>query len=133
MPGISVPFDRTNRQPIRGYCLNPECREKSDDDRFEFDVPHDRFACPKCGSDSPISVGILALVHFLVRDPNGPIAGVQSRYRFACDPKRSLLATPTNQEAASGDLRAVNCPGCLQAAAEMKATVVQGADPTFAT
>ena len=125
MAGIIVPGDRTTSQPGRGYCYNPECVEPGKD-RFEFDVEQDGFSCPKCGSDDPGSVGLLTLIHLLVRDKAGPIQGSRSRYRLACDPTRVLLATPTNNEAASGDVKAVNCPGCLEAAVRENITGSQG-------
>lgn len=113
MPAV-IPLDRTNKQPVIGYCLNPACRERSDDDRFEFPVEHDRFACPKCGYDTPPRVGVLVLTHLLFEDPKGPIGGGEGRrYRIACDPKRSHLATLSNKEAATGDAYVANCPGCL--------------------
>jgi hypothetical protein len=127
MPGIDIPSDRCNRNMPRGYCLNPECRESSTDSRFEFDVEQDKFHCPKCKSDSPLMVGLLVLIHYLVRDPKGPIVGSQGfRYRFACNPPRVVLATETNKEAASGDLAAVNCPGCLKAVHDQKLGQKQG-------
>jgi hypothetical protein len=126
MPGLLLPNDRTTKQQPRGYCYNPDCRNTSDDERFEFDIDHGTFACPKCGSDNPVTTGLLVLVHFLVKDPKGPIRGSSGRFRFACDPTRVVLATTTNQEAASGDLRAVNCPGCLTTAAHMKLENQQG-------
>jgi hypothetical protein len=116
MAGIIIPGDRTSKQPARGYCTNPECRESNLDSRFEFDLPHDRLACPKCGADRQPLVGLLALVHLLVRDKAGPVRGVGGlRYKLACDEKRAYLATVSNQEAATGDVRAANCPGCLRA------------------
>jgi hypothetical protein len=127
MPGIDIPHDRTQHQMPKGYCLNPECLESSTDSRYEFDVDQDKFSCPKCGSDSPLMVGLLVLIHFLVRDQRGPVHGSEgARYRFACDPRRSHLATPTNLEAASADLKAVNCEGCLKAAHEQNLAHVQG-------
>jgi len=121
MAGVSVPHDRTTKQPLRGYCLNPECREQPDDSRFEFEAHNDHFVCPKCGADSPFLVGLLTLTHLLLPDPKGKIQGSEGiRYRFACDGERSILATPTNNEAATGVLELVNCPGCLQAADSLR-------------
>jgi hypothetical protein len=68
MSGIIIPSDRCNHQMPRGYCLNPDCRESSTDSRYEFDVEDDKFSCPKCGSDSPVMVGLLVLIHFMIRD-----------------------------------------------------------------
>jgi hypothetical protein len=114
MAGILVPTDRTTKQQAVGYCLNPECLDRSDQGRFEFPVEHDRFACPKCGATGSPMVGLLALVHLLVRDPKGGLIGAGGlHYRLACDQTRAYLATVTNQEAATGDVASVNCPGCL--------------------
>jgi DNA-directed RNA polymerase subunit M/transcription elongation factor TFIIS len=127
MPGIVIPHDRTTRQRVRGYCLNLECRESSDADRFEFDVEHDRFACPKCGNDRPPGVGLLVLTHLLIRDRKGPILGDMGlNYRLACHKDRAYLATITNLEAATGDITFCNCPGCLKVADELKITTAQG-------
>ena len=111
-----VPLDRCSKQPATGYCFNPECRDKSTDSRHEFPITGDSVRCDKCGSDSPLMVGLLVLIHLLVLDRDGPIVGSQGlRYRFVCDPKRSHLATTTNLEAATGDPTVANCPGCLKA------------------
>jgi hypothetical protein len=127
MAGIIIPTDRTTKQQPRGYCLNPECLESSDQERFEFDVDHDRFACPKCGANSSPMAGLLVLTHLLMRDHKGPLIGAGGlKYRVACDDTRAYLATVTNQEAASGDVTAVNCPGCLIRHAEMKLPTVAG-------
>lgn len=127
MTGIIIPNDRTIKQQPRGYCLNPACRESSLADRFEFDVDNDHFACPKCGADGPPIAGLLVLTHFLIQDRRGPIIGGGNiHYRFACDSVRAYLATETNQEAASGELTAVNCRGCLEAVAREKIRSTQG-------
>jgi hypothetical protein len=121
MAGQSIPFDRTTKQPVRAYCLNPECRESSDDQRYEFDAPHDKFCCPKCGADGPLMVGLLTLIHLLVSDRKGPVVGSEGRrYRLACSATRAHLATTTNNEAATGYVPAVNCPACLRAAHDAK-------------
>jgi len=130
MSGIIVPCDRTTKQPGRGYCFNPDCRESSLDDRFEFNIEDDLLACPKCGATDPPMVGLLVLTHFLVTDPKGPVVGARrQRYRLACDSHRAYLATRTNMEAASGELSAVNCPGCLAAAMEQKLPARSGLEP----
>jgi hypothetical protein len=127
MPGIQIPRDRTKRQPVRGYCFNPECLVDSDDSRFEFDVEHDRFCCPKCGNDRAPGVGLLVLTHLLVRDPKGPIHGDMGQsYRLACHKDRAYLATVSNLEAATGDVEFCNCPGCLEVAEKLKITAQQG-------
>lgn len=118
MTGILIPSDRTTKQVPRGYCLNPECRERSEDSRYEFEAKHDHFACPKCCNTDPMGVGLLVLTHLLVRDQAGPIRGSGgSRWKFACDSKRAILATETNLEAATGVPEVANCPGCLAALA----------------
>jgi len=50
-----------------------------------------------------------------VRDEHGPIVGdFGLRFKLACEGKRDYLATETNEEAATGDYRAVNCESCLK-------------------
>jgi hypothetical protein len=113
MSGIVIPRDRTDKQPPTGYCLNPECQV--DNQRYEFEVKHDRFACPKCGASKPPIVGLLVLTHWFVPAKNGPIEdGGGLRFKLACDDKRAYLATFTNLEAATKVLDLVNCPGCLK-------------------
>ncbi len=124
MPGICLPADRTTRTQPRGYCLNPQCREVSES-RFEFDVDHDRFACPKCGNNQSPGVGLLVLTHLLVQDNSGPILGAVGRFRLACHQQRAYLATATNLEAATGEPTIANCPDCL-ASAQRLGLVTQG-------
>lgn len=126
MSGLAIPVDRTMRQPPRGYCLNPACLGRSSDSRFEFEVDHDRFSCPKCGNDRPPGVGLLVLTHLLVSDHRGPIDGITGRYRLACDERRAYLATLTNLEAATGEPSIANCPTCL-AEAQRLGVLRQGA------
>ncbi|MCI0333548.1 MAG: hypothetical protein L0228_10035 [Planctomycetes bacterium] len=127
MPKIIIPGDRTQKQPVTAFCINPECLEASDRKRFEFPVEHADVACPKCGATEAPMVGVLALTHFLHRNPQGKIVGMGGlRYQLACDQSRAYLATLTNEEAATDQLRAVNCPGCLKAAAEKKLKDKQG-------
>lgn len=123
-----VPVDRSSKQPARGYCFNPACREKPEDSRYEFDIgPDDKLCCDKCGSDSPLMVGLLVLVHLLILDRDGPILGSGGlRYRFACDKQRSHLATATNMEAATGDPGSANCQGCLEALSDDDRRHMQG-------
>lgn len=121
MSGIVIPGDRSVKQQAWGVCMNIPCREKSTDERFTFPLDHDHLACPKCGADKPPMVGLLSLIHFLVPDAKGPIEGMGGlRYRLACDSMRAYLATHTNQEAATGELAAANCLGCLAEAEKLK-------------
>ena len=114
MAGIVIPGDRNGKQPSFGVCMNPACLEKSTDARFTFPVDDDHFCCPKCGADKPPIAGLLAQIHFLIRDKEGPIEGAGGlRYRLGCDSVRAYLATATNEEAATGELVAANCVGCL--------------------
>ena len=124
--GIVIPSDRTTRQPARGYCLNPECLEDSTASRFEFDVEDDRFCCPKCGGREKPMVGLLVLTHLLVRSPEGPIRGATGRFKLACHHSRAYLATITNMEAATGDPRIANCPGCMEAARKLGIKIPSG-------
>ena len=127
MSKIIIPNDRTDKQPVRAFCRNPECLESSDKRWFEFSPEHAHVACPKCGATEAPMIGMLSLVHFLHRNPEGKIVGVGGlRYQLACDEKRAHLATRTNDEAATDQLQAVNCPGCLKAAAEKKLKDKQG-------
>lgn len=126
MGKIYVPGDRTDKQPVRAYCLNPQCLERSEDGRFEFEAEADPVACPKCGADGPPLLGLLVLIHLLVADPHGPIAGSGMRYRLACDERRAYLATATNLEAATGVPSVANCPACLMRAHELKLSASQG-------
>jgi Zn finger protein HypA/HybF involved in hydrogenase expression len=120
MAKVNVPHDRTDKQPVTGFCMNPECLESSDRRRFEFPVEHSSVVCPKCGANEPPYVGVLALVHLLVRDNKGPIIGTGGlRWKLLCDEKRAYLATATNQEAATGDPHAISCPGCKAKAEEL--------------
>lgn len=128
---IIIPGDRTEKQPVRAFCRNVECLESSDQKRFEFDVEHEHVACPKCGATEAPMIGVLALTHFLHRNPQGKIVGMGGlRYQIACDANRAYLATMTNQEAATDQLPVVNCPGCLKAAAEKKLKDKQGVSIT---
>ena len=62
---------------------------------------------------------LLALVHLLVPDDHGHIPSQGRRFNLACDKPREYLATMTNQEAATGDVRSVNCPECIKAAVKL--------------
>jgi hypothetical protein len=127
MPGgIPIPKDRTTQQRPRAYCMNPQCRDVSDEE-FHFNVENDHFACPKCGNNQPPGVGLLVLTHLLVPDRKGPIVGENgSRWRLGCEQKRAYLATVTNLEAATGDPAVANCTGCLAEAARLGITQAGG-------
>jgi len=110
---------QTTKQPTIFRCPNPECVPKKFDrvtgqpHRF-FDFESDQPVCPKCGLGAP-HVAKRALIHFLLRDPAGPIQGEMGlRYKIACDHKREVIATTDNGEAGTGDLAACNCAGCLR-------------------
>lgn len=116
MSNVLIPHDRTNKQPVRAICRNPECLEQSSDPHFSFACEHEKVACPKCGANQSPMIGLLVLTHYLYRDRDGCITGTGGlTYSLACDTKRAYMATTTNQEAASGELSVVNCPGCLAA------------------
>jgi hypothetical protein len=114
MSGISIPHDRTTKQQVMGYCLNPDCKPNPHtNDYFSFAVDHDRFACPRCGANKPPFVGVQVLTHWLVQDNKGPIEGEGGlRWKIACDQDRAYLATFSNLEAATKAFEVANCPGC---------------------
>lgn len=111
-----IPKDRTPKQRVYCFCVNPECLDESSHSRFVFPHEHDLVECPKCGATEAPYVGVLVLTHYMARLPRGPIRGVGGLgFHIACDPKRAYLATATNQEAATDQIEAVTCPGCLAA------------------
>lgn len=111
---VVMPSDRTTKQLARGYCRNPKCRAKEDDQDFTFDIEHAHVTCPKCGANKPPMIGVFVLTHLLIPMEDGPMSGAGGlRYALACDEKRAYLATVTNLEAASGDIQVVNCPQCI--------------------
>ena len=117
--GILVPHDRSLKQPVIAFCSNPECAENGKE--FNFITEHDRFCCPKCKNDQPPGVGLLVLIHVLMRDNQGPVTGAKGlKYKIACDSKRAYLATATNLEGATGDPTCANCPDCLKKVTEMQ-------------
>lgn len=116
-PEVRIPDDRTTKQRAAAFCRNPECLESSDQEYYEFTAEHSPVVCPKCGACLAPMVGLFALVHLLVRDREGRIVGEGGlKYRLACAPTRAYMATTTNQEAATGDVQAVNCEACLKIA-----------------
>jgi hypothetical protein len=124
---VIIPGDRSQKQPVRAFCLNVQCLEASDRKRFEFDVEHADVACPKCGATESPMIGMMTLIHLLVKNPKGPIVGKGGiRYSMGCEAERPYLATLTNDEAATDQPEAANCPGCLKVAQERKLTSAQG-------
>lgn len=121
---VVIPNDRTSKQPVVACCFNLECLE--DGERFEFPCEHGDVVCPKCGATEAPMIAVLALTHFLIRDNTGPFRTGSGRYSLACDPKRSYLATPTNNEAATDQLECANCPQCLAVAKERNLKPIQG-------
>lgn len=112
-------MSRTLRQPLQGYCLNPECFDpESTDGRFTFPIENE-IVCPKCKNGSFPFVGLLALVHWIRESMVGQILSNRRRYEMACDIKRHYIATETNQEAGTNYPGAVNCPGCLTKMTEL--------------
>lgn len=107
---ITVPGDRTLKQPTKAFCRNPEC---STGKRFEFEFEHDNPECPKCGASREPMIGMIVLTHLLIRNKNGVIEGDGGlRYQLACDLPRAYLATVTNLEAATNNRDLYNCKGC---------------------
>lgn len=111
--------DQTTKQPVIFTCHNPQCAPKGRSDfPFESDYP----ICPKCKADGYPLVQKVTLIHFLLPQIDGPIAGQFKRYCLPCDPAREDLATQTNGESATDHPQLVNCPGCLTA---MQAAVAE--------
>ncbi len=108
MHAVNTAPDRTTKQPLKWACMNPECWE--DGQRYEF--KSDQPKCPKCKAEDHPMVLLLSLLHFLVNSEAGPIRSGGKRLMIACDPKRTTLATATNQEAMTGQPTIVNCPEC---------------------
>lgn len=108
--------DRTEKQPMVFTCTNPACREFDAQTSIfkKFDFESDLAVCPKCGAGPPI-VHRRTLIHLIARNDQGPIVGQGGlRWFMLCDPRRTYLATTTNEEAATGDSTVANCPGCLK-------------------
>ena len=104
--------DQTVLQPVIWTCQNPQCKPPG---RHSFDFQSDYAVCPKCKAEGYPLVQKVTLIHFLLPQIDGPIAGQYSRYCLPCDPKRDNMATQTNGEAATDQPQLVNCPGCLNA------------------
>jgi hypothetical protein len=117
---VIVPQDRSLKQPAVGFCRNPKCRDRSDQE-FTFTIKHDQPACPKCGANREPMIGMLVLTHLLIPTAAGPVLGVGGlRYAIACEAKRAYLATATNLEAVTDNPAIANCPGCIERAAKLK-------------
>jgi hypothetical protein len=116
---VVIPEDRSLKQPSMGFCRNPACRDRSDQE-FTFVIEHDPVVCPKCGADQEPMIGMLVMTHLLIPDPAGPISGSGGlRYHIACDVRRAYLATATNLEAVTDNVKVANCPGCLAVARKL--------------
>lgn len=118
--------DRTQSVPMIWLCRNLECSEQIG--RAEFRFASDEPKCPKCKSgptDTP-GVRLMALVHLLIPTKGGKIPGQYCKWSLACSPDRDYLATETNNEAATDDIQAANCPECLKKAAALKITKALG-------
>ena len=103
----------------------PECAEANGNQRFEWEGDYD--TCQRCGSSGYPAVILLALLHFLIPDQAGQIRGKYGRrFRMACHKSREYLATMTNQEGATNDLKAVSCPECIREAGRLG---IEGVSP----
>lgn len=112
---------RTAKQPLQWRCRNPVCRHEFFSDYAE---------CPKCGGKKFPHVVLLTLIHMLLPDPSGPIQGMFTRLRLACDGQREMITDRTNNEAATGVPAVVNCPGCLAELNKLKLSSLVGAPIT---
>jgi len=119
-PSVRYP-ERTTKQPLHWRCINPECVEN----REWFEWTGDDAECPKC-KQVPPGIVLLALIHLLVKDPEGKIQGQFARYRIACDPGKDYIATPGNNEAGTNNPNVANCPGCLKAVGHSVSTDLIG-------
>lgn len=110
---VVMPADRSTKNPATGFCRNPKCQEQLGE-LFRFPIEHAHVSCPKCGANRTPMVGVFALVHLVLPLEGGKIRGAGGiSLSLACDPDRDYLATRTNNEAASDDIEAVNCPQCI--------------------
>lgn len=88
-------------------CCNPDCAAHPD---FEADVP----VCPDCKADGRLHSALLTElvpVHYLVKNPTGPIRTAVGNRSVACKP--ALARIP---QAATGERFAVTCPACKASA-----------------
>lgn len=109
--------DRTQKIPMVWVCRQRSCAEGG---LNEFQFISDEPVCPKCGAGEKEGVFLRTLIHLLIPDAKGRVVSMTGRYRLGCDSTRDYLATPSNREAASGDVGAVNCPECLKEAFRLK-------------
>lgn len=112
--GIAIPSERSIKQRQFAFCSNAQCAVGGKE--FTFEVEHSYFCCPKCGANKPPLVGMLAKIHLMVQDRNGPFEGIGGiRYRIACDTgiEREHVSTLTNHEMGTGDKDCCNCVDCL--------------------
>lgn len=96
-------------------CQNEDCSE-CPHGRLIFDFMNETGVCPKCSADPATPEGAdlvvpRVVVHLLVKDKAGPIAGHGCRLKVACQP--ALKKLPTR---ATGSAAAVTCPLCLNTA-----------------
>lgn len=116
---VVMPNDRSTKNPARGFCRNPKCRDTPGTD-FTFPIEHAHVTCPKCGANKTPLVGVFVLTHLLIPVNGGPLRGTGGiSYALACDDRRAYTATHTNLEAASGDIDVTNCPQCEANAAKL--------------
>ncbi len=128
-PTPAIPVDRDRSQPCVWRCHRKECLDHPRDSYFEFEDETGDPKCPKCRLDRKY-LSFRALIHALIFDPDGPLAGAHGRYRMGCLPKRSFVATKTNQETAVVDYSLVNCIGCIEALNKLKQDGVTLPAPT---
>lgn len=83
-------------------CSNENCDEGGPHGA-PFECASKKPVCPLCGDDAP---NLLLVVHYLVKDPNGPIRTGLGRRLIACNPAGKELPQ------CSGSRDAVTCPAC---------------------
>lgn len=101
---------QTDKQPTYWRCCNSECRPEN---QRWFEFQSETGTCPKCGIGVPHTLK-RALIHFIVRDSQGPNIGHKGRrLRVACSPKKIIQAKMGIGEAFVAEPTIVNCPGCM--------------------
>lgn len=83
-------------------CTNENCGEGGPNGA-PFEDASRKPVCPLCGDDAPQE---LVVVHYLVKDANGPIRTGLGRRLIACNPATKELPQ------CSGAREAVTCPAC---------------------